>query len=147
HGGRVRVAGGHPGLAAERPVRPPGPGMTVRPPSRIWQRVAFLAAFVILAVLPAGLELSAHTHNQLTFLLTTSAGALAWNWMGGFVGQVSFGHAAMFGVGGFVAAQLMLRLHLPAPLSWVGGAVVAGGFALGAHPLLRLRGPYFSIAT
>jgi len=123
--------------------------MTVRPPSRIWRRVdlVIFAAFVILAVLPAALELSAYTHNQLTFLFITSAGALAWNWMGGFVGQVSFGHAAMFGVGGFVAAQLMLSLHLPAPLSWVGGAVVAGGFALGAHPLLRLRGPYFSIAT
>jgi len=108
---------------------------------------ALLAACVILAVLPAVLELSSYTHNQLTLLFITISGALAWNWMGGFVGQVSFGHAAMFGVGGFVAGRLMLSLHLPPPVCWVGGAAAASIFALGGHPLLRLRGPYFSIAT
>jgi branched-chain amino acid transport system permease protein len=107
---------------------------------------AFAVVFAILAVLPT-LDLSIYTHNLLTRSYILIAGALAWNWMGGFVGQVSFGHAAMFGVGGFVAGRLMLDLQLPQPVCWVGGALVAGGFALGAHPLLRLRGPYFSIAT
>lgn len=107
----------------------------------------FLAACVMLAVLPPALDLSAYAHNLMTYAFLMIAGALAWNWMGGFVGQVSFGHAAMFGIGGFVAGRLMLSLHLPAPLCWLGGAVVAGIFALGAHPMLRLRGPYFSIAT
>jgi branched-chain amino acid transport system permease protein len=61
---------------------------------------------------------------------------------------VSFGHAAMFGVGGFVAGRLILmESPLPAPLAWLAGGLVAGVFALGAHPMLRLRGPYFSIAT
>jgi branched-chain amino acid transport system permease protein len=106
----------------------------------------FVAACAVLAVLPV-LDLSLYTHNLLTRAYILIAGALAWNWMGGFVGQVSFGHAATFGVGGFVAARLMLDLHLPPELCWLAGAVAAGGFALGAHPLLRLRGPYFSIAT
>jgi branched-chain amino acid transport system permease protein len=75
------------------------------------------------------------------------AGTLAWNWMGGFVGQVSFGHAALFGIGGFVAARLIVAGHLAAPLAWIAGGLVAGVVALGAHPMLRLRGPYFSIAT
>jgi branched-chain amino acid transport system permease protein len=108
---------------------------------------AFLAVCLVLGALPVVLDLSAYVHNQLTLLFITIAGALAWNWMGGFVGQVSFGHAAMFGVGAFVAARLMLSLHLPVPLCWLSGAIVAGVFALVAHPLLRLRGPYFSIAT
>lgn len=107
--------------------------------------IAFVAVCAILAVLPPAL--SAYAHNLMTLAFIMIAGALAWNWMGGFVGQVSFGHAAMFGVGGFVAGRLMLSLHLPAPLCWLGGAIVAGVFALGAHPMLRLRGPYFSIAT
>jgi branched-chain amino acid transport system permease protein len=106
----------------------------------------FAAVCLVLAVLPV-LDLSIYAHNLLTLSYLMIASALAWNWMGGFVGQVSFGHAAMFGIGGFVAARLMLALHLPAPLCWLGGAVVAGVFALGAHPMLRLRGPYFSIAT
>jgi branched-chain amino acid transport system permease protein len=107
---------------------------------------AFVAVCAVLAVLPA-LDLSLYTHNLLTRAYILIAAALAWNWMGGFVGQVSFGHAATFGVGGFVAARLMLDFHLPPQLCWIAGAAAAGVFALGAHPLLRLRGPYFSIAT
>lgn len=107
---------------------------------------ALAAVCAVLAALPA-LDLSNYSHNLLTQSYILIAGALAWNWMGGFVGQVSFGHAAVFGVGAFVAGRLVLDLHLPWPVCWLGGAVVAGIFALGAHPLLRLRGPYFSIAT
>jgi branched-chain amino acid transport system permease protein len=123
--------------------------MTVRPPSLVSRRRGggFAAVCAALAVLPWIADLSAYEHNQLTRLYITIAGVLAWNWMGGFVGQVSFGHAAMFGVGGFVAGQMMLHAPLPAPLCWLTGAMVAGVFALGAHPMLRLRGPYFSIAT
>jgi branched-chain amino acid transport system permease protein len=123
--------------------------MTSLPP-RLGSRpagIAFLAVCGVLAVLPVALDLSPYTHNLMTYAFIMIMGALAWNWMGGFVGQVSFGHAAMFGIGGFVAGRMMLSLHLPAPVCWVGGAVVAGVFALGAHPMLRLRGPYFSIAT
>jgi branched-chain amino acid transport system permease protein len=123
--------------------------MTVRPPSLASRRrgAGFATVCVALAVLPWIADLSAYEHNQLTRLYITIAAVLAWNWMGGFVGQVSFGHAAMFGIGGFIAGQMMLHAPLPAPLCWLAGAVVAGVFALGAHPMLRLRGPYFSIAT
>jgi len=108
---------------------------------------AFGAAVLGLALLPPLLQLSAYTHNLMTLAFLMVTGALAWNWMGGFVGQVSFGHAAMFGVGGFVAARLMLDASWPAPVAWLAGGLAAGLFALGAHPTLRLRGPYFSIAT
>ncbi|HEX4422241.1 MAG TPA: branched-chain amino acid ABC transporter permease [Kofleriaceae bacterium] len=107
----------------------------------------FVAGFAILAVLPVGVELSPYAHNLLTSSFIMIAGVLAWNWMGGFVGQVSFGHASLFGVGAFVSARLMLSVHLPVPACWLAGAVCAGVFALAAHPMLRLRGPYFSIAT
>jgi branched-chain amino acid transport system permease protein len=122
--------------------------MTVRPPRLVSQRVAigFVAVCAIVALLPLA-DLSSYAHNQLTLLFITSGAALAWNWMGGFVGQVSFGHAAVFGVGGFIAGRLMYSFDLAAPLCWISGAIVAGVFALGAHPMLRLRGPYFSIAT
>jgi branched-chain amino acid transport system permease protein len=119
--------------------------MTVQPMIPPRPAGAFALVCVVLAVLP--LALSPYDHDQLTQSYLMIAGALAWNWMGGFVGQVSFGHAVMFGIGGFVSARLILDLHLPAPLCWLVGAIVAGVFALGAHPMLRLRGPYFSIAT
>jgi branched-chain amino acid transport system permease protein len=110
-------------------------------------RAGLLGACAVLAVLPVVLDLSPYTHNLMTLAFVMITGALAWNWMGGFVGQVSFGHAAMFGVGGFVAGRMILVTHLPAPVCWLAAGIVAGGFALFAHPMLRLRGPYFSIAT
>jgi branched-chain amino acid transport system permease protein len=105
----------------------------------------FVAALALLALLPVALDV--YAHNLLTVAFLAIAGALAWNWMGGFAGQVSFGHAAFFGLGGFVSARLLLAGAVPAPLAWLAGALAAGLFALGAHPTLRLRGPYFSIAT
>jgi branched-chain amino acid transport system permease protein len=54
----------------------------------------------------------------------------------------------MFGLGGFVSARLLLALHLPFFLAWIVGGLVAAAYALiWGHPTLRLRGPYFSIAT
>lgn len=109
--------------------------------------VPFLVAVVGLVLLPMLVDLSIYSHNLMTLTFLSVAGALAWNWVGGFVGQVSFGHAAMFGVGGFVTARILLWAPVPAPVAWIAGGVAAGIFALGAHPTLRLRGPYFSIAT
>jgi len=54
----------------------------------------------------------------------------------------------MFGLGGFVSGRLLLALHLPFPIAWVAGGLLAAAYALvWGHPTLRLRGPYFSIAT
>ena len=123
--------------------------MTPRPPPLVGARaaLAFAAVIAALAVLPFAAGLSPYSHNLVTLAYLMIAGALAWNWMGGYLGQVSFGHAAMFGVGGFVAARLMLATSLPVPVTWLVGGLAAGILALGAHPTLRLRGPYFSIAT
>src|SRR5512144_3118470 len=106
---------------------------------------AFLAILAALAAAPAVLDVYAHNLLTLTFLSVT--GALAWNWMGGFAGQVSFGHAAFFGLGSFVAARLLLLGAVPPWAAWLAGGVAAAAVSLGAHPMLRLRGPYFSIAT
>lgn len=109
---------------------------------------AFAVVVAGLALLPVLVDVPPYERNLFTVAYLMISGALAWNWMGGYLGQVSFGHAAMFGVGGFVAARLMLQATpTPAPLAWLAGGLVAGIFALGAHPMLRLRGPYFSIAT
>lgn len=123
--------------------------MTSPPPLLASRRgpALFVALFVVLAVLPVIDVLGTYVHNQMTLLFITIAGGLAWNWMGGFVGQVSFGHAALFGVGGFVAGRMILSLHAPQPVAWIVGGLAAGVLAMGAHPMLRLRGPYFSIAT
>ena len=109
--------------------------------------IGLLAACVILAVVPL-LHADVYTHNLLTLTFLGIAAALAWNWLGGYLGQVSFGHAAMFGIGGFAAARLQLSMGAPMLVAWAVGGVIAGAFSLiWGYPTLRLRGPYFSIAT
>jgi branched-chain amino acid transport system permease protein len=109
--------------------------------------IALLVACVVLALVPL-LHAAVYVHNLLTLTFIGIAAALAWNWLGGYLGQVSFGHASMFGIGGFVAAQCQLAWKLPMILAWLIGGIVAGAFSLiWGHPTLRLRGPYFSIAT
>lgn len=74
--------------------------------------------------------------------------ATGWNFMGGFTGYISFGHAAYFGLGAYGTALLINRLDL-APFLAVALAVlivsviaVPVGFAA-----LRLRGASFVIGT
>jgi len=110
--------------------------------------VGFAMALVALYLLPLLVPLGSYTHNVLGLTFMFMASALAWNWLGGYVGQISFGHSAMFGVGGFVAARAMLALGLPFWAGWLAGGLLAAAYALvWGHPTLRLRGPYFSIAT
>ena len=110
--------------------------------------ILFVVAFVLLYVAPFALALGDYLHNIIGLTFMFMAAGLAWNWLGGYVGQISFGHAAMFGVGGFVAARLAISFGLPFWATWMIGGIIAGLYALlWGHPTLRLRGPYFSIAT
>ena len=123
----------------------------MRPTLPPWLPLRALAtvggAALVLLLVPPVLGPSPYVLNLMTLTFLTVAAALAWNWLGGYLGQVSFGHAAMFGVGGFVAARLQLS-GAPLPIAWFGGGLAAAVTALvWGHPTLRLRGPYFSIAT
>ena len=74
--------------------------------------------------------------------------AQAWNIIGGFTGYASFGNSVFYGLGTYGTAIAMAQFGLP---FWVGlglGALLAilCAFGLGL-PILRLRGPYFAIAT
>jgi branched-chain amino acid transport system permease protein len=110
--------------------------------------IGFAVAIVLAALWPLVFHPSAYRQNQVTITFALIAAALAWNWLGGYLGQVSFGHSAMFGVGGFVAARVLLAAPVPFAWAWIAGGLMAGFYALlWGHPTLRLRGPYFSIAT
>jgi branched-chain amino acid transport system permease protein len=121
--------------------------MKLAPWVRARPAIGLLAACGAFALVPL-LHADIYVHNLITLTFIGIAAALAWNWLGGYLGQVSFGHAAMFGVGGFVAAHMQLSLHLPMVAAWIAGGLAAGAYGLAwGHPTLRLRGPYFSIAT
>ncbi len=72
----------------------------------------------------------------------------AWNLLGGFTGQLSLGQAAFFGIGAYTSTLLLLQFHVPAILGMWVGVILAAAFAcLIGWPGLRLRGPFFALAT
>jgi len=82
----------------------------------------------------------------LTFLF--SVVALGFDIMVGRLGMFNFGHAALFGAGGYTSALLAKYLGVPVPLSIIIGGVAACiiGMPIGMVGL-RLHGAYFAIAT
>ena len=82
---------------------------------------------------------------QLLFLNILLASA--WNLVGGFAGQISFGNSSLFGVGAYATSMLWLAGIHPFWTMPV-AAVLAAAFGVAwGWPCLRLRGPYFAIAT
>ena len=74
--------------------------------------------------------------------------ASAWNIIGGFAGQYSFGHSAFLGLGAYTSSLLWLNLGLTPWLGmFVGGAVAAAAAGIVAYPCFRLRGAFFTLAT
>ncbi|MCY1164411.1 MAG: branched-chain amino acid ABC transporter ATP-binding protein/permease [Pseudomonadota bacterium] len=66
----------------------------------------------------------------------------------GYTGQVSLGHAGLFGVGSYTAGVLFMKLGAPLWLIIPASIAVTAGFgALLALPALRVTGPYLAMVT
>jgi len=66
----------------------------------------------------------------------------------GYVGEVSLGHAALFGIGAYTAGVLNFQLGVPFLLAVPASIAVTGLFgALLALPALRVNGPYLAMVT
>ncbi|MDX9786336.1 MAG: branched-chain amino acid ABC transporter permease [Desulfobacterales bacterium] len=106
--------------------------------------IYFLIIFLLLPLL---------TNRTLIAHLLVIAGTYAIAAMGlslflGVAGQISIGHAAFFGIGGYTHAILSVRFGVPGVLAMVAGGVAAGIFArIIARPLLKLREYFLALAT
>ncbi len=102
---------------------------------------------ILLALLPL-VGVSSYLMHIFILVIIYSMIGMAWNLLGGYCGQVSFGHAAFFGVGAYTAGLLYSKLGFSAwwglPLSIF--VVTAFSLVIG-FICLRLRGPYFALAT
>jgi len=101
----------------------------------------------VLLVLPL-LGFSTYVMHILILLLMWATIGMSWNLLSGYCGQVSFGHAAFFGIGAYTAGILYSKGAIS---SWYGlplSVLVVGVFAfLIGLIVLRLRGPFFALAT
>jgi branched-chain amino acid transport system permease protein len=72
----------------------------------------------------------------------------SWNLPGGYAGYISFGHVLFFGIGGYSTAMLVTLWKIPPIATYFLGGILAALVALiFGYISLRLRGPYFAIAT
>lgn len=102
---------------------------------------------VLLFVLPL-IGLSSYMMHILVLVIMYSMIGMAWNLLGGYCGQVSFGHAAFFGMGAYSAGLLYHHLGLSAWWGLLISVPVLTVFSLMIGFIcLRLRGPYFALAT
>lgn len=86
-----------------------------------------------------------YLHLVATGLLFAAL-ATAWNLLA-YAGQISFGHAAFFGLGGYGAALASLHGLPPWVAVLVGGLVGAAGASGIGLAAGRLRGAYLALAT
>ena len=106
-----------------------------------------LILLAVFSVLPL-LGLSSYVMHILIFVIMWAVIGMAWNLLGGYCGQVSFGHAAFFGIGAYTSGILYSKLGVSAwwgmPLSLL--VVTASSLVIG-YIFLRLRGPFFALGT
>ena len=107
----------------------------------------YLAIIAIMALLP--LVISNQYYIQvLIFIGIYIILTLSLNLLNGYVGLLSIGHAAFYGIGAYASAKLAMETGLPFPLAMLGAGAVAGVFGyLIAKPTLRLSGIYMTLAT
>ncbi len=109
-----------------------------RPAAAVWGALVLLPAVVH----------NAYFLNGMVLVFIYGTAAQAWNLLGGYGGQLSFGHAVFFGIGAYTST-LLLSLAEVSP--WIGmwaGAALATllSFVVG-YPTFRLRRHYFALAT
>lgn len=86
--------------------------------------------------------------NLFVLLFVFSALSVAWNIVGGYAGQLSLGHAVFYGIGGYTATLLTQNFGISPWIGMFAGAAISAAVAiLISYPTLRLRGPFFALAT
>ena len=109
--------------------------------------VAVLGAGLLALVLPLLLHGAYHRHVLVLAGLFVLM-ALGFDLVLGYLGELSLGHAAFFGIGAYTTALLTRNFDVPFPVDLLLASLVTGaaGVLIGA-PSLRLKGPYFAIVT
>ena len=115
--------------------------------SSLIKRFWWLALLIVAAVI-APFVISEFYLTIFGEALIMSLLALSFNLLFGYMGQLSFGQAAFYGISGYTVAMLITKVHFNFWLSLVAGVLVAAvlGLIIGFF-CVRLRGIYFSILT
>jgi branched-chain amino acid transport system permease protein len=106
---------------------------------------------IIAILLVGGLPLAVHNPYYIHLVETIMIYAIVLFGLDivvGYTGQVSLGHAGLFGIGSYTAGVMVMKLSAPLWLTLPAAVVITAGFgALLALPALRVTGPYLAMVT
>ena len=112
----------------------------------LFVRICLAVLFVFLIITP--FVASSYVLYIMNLIGIAIIGAVGLNLLTGFTGQISLGHAAFVGVGGYATAILVTRLDMPLWIAMpIAGFVSAGMGLIIGIPSLRVKGLYLCIAT
>lgn len=111
------------------------------------KNLAFLAGILALAVLPVFVT-SSYYLPLITTIIIYSILVLGLDIVFGYTGEVSIGHAALFGVGAYTAGLLWMHFGLGFWWALPSAVIITALFgALLALPALKVTGPYLAMVT
>jgi len=120
----------------------------LNPLSRWKYGVSFLVMAIV--VLWAPRLLSSYLLHVTILILFFAFLGNAWNIVGGYAGQFSFGHCAFFGVGAYVSSLLYIKAGISPWVGMIAGALLGaglGGFIGYLTFRYKLKGAFFALAT
>lgn len=107
------------------------------------------AAALALAIIAPSLLENHHIHVLIQILLFAYV-SYCWNILGGFAGQLSFGHGLFMAVGAYTSTLLLLKLGISPWLGMIAGGLLAAALGLFIGFLsfrYGIKGTYFSLVT
>lgn len=91
---------------------------------------------------------SPYVLNIFVLVFYMSTLSMAWNLLGGMMGQNSLGHAAYMGLGAYACCLMVVKTGANPWLSAIFGMLVVGLVAgVIFYPCFILRGPYFTLVS
>ena len=112
------------------------------------KQAANAAVWLVLLTMPYWMGAVGGYTELACRILVLGLAAMALNFLLGFTGVLSFGHAAYFGLGAYGAAMTLRYLVPSTPLSIVVGVVVGSiAAAIIGAMIVKLRGVYFAMVT
>ena len=109
--------------------------------------IAALAGMAMLAAFPVAVGNPYYIHLLETIMIYAIL-LFGLDIVVGYTGQVSLGHAGLFGIGSYVAGVLFAQMHAPLAVTLVLAIFVTAIFgAVLALPALRVTGPYLAMVT
>ena len=126
----------------------PRPGRGGRPSRSTLVTLGLLALTLVVALNAPSMMPNAYVLSVAIVILNYAALATSWNFMGGFTGYISLGHAAYFGLGAYGTALLVRDAGVPSFVAMLLAAVLTAVLAVPIGiAALRVRGASFVIVS